>query len=365
MWAEAYDRELRDIFQISSEVTKSVVREIKATLTPREQARLTTTRTVNPEAHEAYLRGRYHWNKRTAQGLQKAITYFERAIEIDSDFALAYSGLADSYNILTNYALIPSRDAFTKAKEYALKALEIDEAIAEARVSLADIKYEFEWDWGGSEEEFRQAIAMNPSYATGHHWYAWFLFSQGRFAEAHGHIQKALKLDPLSVVINRDIGTVHLFARNYDQAIEPLKKAIEMDPSFPLVHYYLGTAYMYKAMFEEALREFQVEREKRQTYHPFVESQFGIAYVKMGKREQAERILTELIEQSEQKYIPPTQIARLCFNLGKTEQGFEWLQAAAKQRDEYLTLLKVDSAFDVVRADPRFISLLERIGLKE
>ncbi len=255
LWADSYERDLRDVLALQDEVARTIANEIKVKLTPQEQARLKSARPVNPEAYQAYLKGRYFWNKRTAEGFKKAIEYFQQAIEKDPAHALAYAGLADSYNLLGTYRVFPPKEAYPRAKAAAMKALETDATLAEPHASLAWVKFRFDWDWLGAETEFRRALALNRRYPTAHYWCAFYLAAMGRLEEASAQIKQAQELDPLSVIINATVGNVFISARHYDQAIEELRKTLELDPNFAYAHDALGEADKEKAMFEEAIAE--------------------------------------------------------------------------------------------------------------
>jgi len=362
LWAQRYERDLRDVLTLQSDVARDIASEIKLTLTPEEQARLASARPVNPEAYQLYLKGRLFWNRRTEEGLKRGIEYFEQAIEIDPNYALAYAGLADSYHLLPWYSTFPPNEAYPKANEAALKALEIDNTIAEAHASLAAIKMNYDWDWEGAEREFQRAIELNPNYATVHHWYAFYFMWMARFDESIAEIKRALELDPLSLIINCDLGQLFYYARQYDQAIEALQKTLEIDPNFISAHAFLGSVYLQKSMYEEALAEFQKEK-KLPRGLPFVENLIGVTYAKMGKRDEAQQVLDDIMKRSKHEYISPYLLAVIYFSLGENDQGFEWLEKAYEERDPELIYLKIEPAFDSIRSNPRFIALLKKVGL--
>lgn len=363
LWSNDYERDLSDILKLQKEVANAIAREINIALTPKEQAFLEQAHAVNPEAYQLYLKGRFFWNKRTTEGLNRANDYFEQSINKDPNCAQAYAGLADSYNILGEYGYLPPKEAFPRAKAAALKALEIDDTLTEAHASLAWIKFDYDWDWEGAEREFKRAIELNPAYATAHHWYALYLARMARFEEAIKEITRSLELDPLSLVINRSTGLIFYHARQYDRSIEALRKTIEMDPNFSSAHWWLGLVYLQKSMYKEALAEFQREKNLSKVFSPFALQSIGLAYAKMGKSEEAQQVLNELTERRKEAYVQPSHIATLYFVLGKENQGFEWLEKAYEGRDSGLTYLKTDPVFDSVRSDPRFKALLEKMGL--
>jgi TolB-like protein/Tfp pilus assembly protein PilF len=362
LWAESYDRELRDILTLQSEVARAIAREIQIKLTPQEQARLCCVQQIDPEAHECYLMGRYHWNKRTNDALFKAIDYFQQAIEKDADFALAYAGVADCYNILGFYSLLPSNQAFPPAKAAAAKAMEIDDRIAEAHASLAFVKFYHDWEWAAAESEFRRAIQLNPGYATAHHWYAEYLVAMGQPELCIAEFKRAHELDPLSLIINAGIGWAYFYARHYDSAIEQCQKIVEMDPSFIPARLFLGQAFQQKAMYDEAIAEF------RQTLNQScgateIMAELGHAYAVAGRNDEARQVLSELLELSERRHVSPYGIAIVQLGLRDTDQAFAWLEKAYAGRSHFMPLVGVDPRLDGLRSDPRFEDLLRRIGL--
>ncbi len=306
-----------------------------------------------------YLKGRWLWNKRTEEDLTKAIEYFEQAIEEDPDYSLAYAGLADSYVALPDYSSFPTKKAYPMAKKAALKALEIDNMLAEAYTSLAMIKASLEWDWLGAERDYKRAIELNPSYATAHHWYAFHLTGLGRHDEAIAQIKIAQELDPLSLIISRNLGMFLYYARKYDKAIEAFQRTLDMDPGFIEAHLGLGLAYCQKSMYEEALAEFQ--KEVSQTGIGIIT--LGITYAKMGRRDEAQQVLDDLINKSKEEWVPPIGMARLYFALGENDQGFKWLDKAYEVIDSGLWNIKVNPVYDNIRSDPRFKAILKKMGL--
>ena len=357
LWSEQYNRELDDVFAIQDEISLAIVDKLKVKLMGREKAKLVKRPTENLKAYTLYLKGRLYWRKRTYKDLMKGLEYFELAIKEDPYYALAYTGIADSYQILSNNGFIPSKEGYPKAKEAALKALEIDNTLAEAFASLAIIKSDFDWeDWEGAEREFKRAIELNPGYATAHHWYAFFLMYIARHDEAIKEIKLAQQLDPLSPRINANVGHMLFYARRYDEAIKALKNAIEMFPDHTIGYTYLGYVYLQKSMYEEALEQFQKGNSQ---------GGLGITYAKMGKRDEAQQVLDDLIKLSMQKYVWPYDLALLYFALGENDQGFKWLDKAYEERDIGLCYLKAEPMLDSVRSDPRFKALLKKVGLEK
>src|ERR1700674_2083796 len=259
LWSQSYEGELRDTLALQSRMARAIADQIRINLTPQEQAALKTVKVVNPEAYESYLKGRYFWNKRTADGLKVALAYFNQAIEEDPKYAEAYSGLADTYALLGDwqYAVIPPKEAFPRAKASAIKALELDSALGEAHNSLAFVLDGFDWDFDAASKEFHRAIELNPGYATAHHWYAWHLSLLGQFDEAIAEMKKAQNLDPLSLIINSDLAELLGLAHSYEESIQQSRKTIEMDPNFAFAHNQLGQAYLQKQLHEPAIAELQ------------------------------------------------------------------------------------------------------------
>jgi serine/threonine protein kinase/Tfp pilus assembly protein PilF len=360
LWAETYDRELINVFDIQSDVAGKIARALKARLSPEEIEGIEKKPTENLEAYSLYLKGRWLWNKRTEEDLNKAIEYFEQAIEEDPGYSLAYVGLADSYVVLPDYSPFPTKKAYPMAKEAALKALEMDNTLAEAYTSLAMVKDSLEWDWVGAERDYKRAIELNPSYATAHHWYAFHLTGLGRHDEAIAEIKIAQELDPLSLIISRNLGMFFYYARQYDKAIEAFQRTIDMDPSFSEAHFGLGVAYFQKSMYEEALAEFQ--KEISQTGIGI--TAIGITYAKMGRRDEAQQVLDDLINRSKEEWVSPIGMARLYFALGENDQGFKWLDKAYEDLDSALWNIKVSPVYDSVRSDPRFKAILKKMGLE-
>jgi len=364
LWAKSYERELRDILALQNEVARAVADEIKVKLTPQAQARLTSMRQVNPEAHEAYLKGRYFRNKRTKEGLMKSIEYFEQAIKKDPAYAPAYAGLADSYSVLWGLGYLPPKEAYPKVRAAAMKALEIDSTLAEAHTTLASLSDYYDWDWVAAERGYRHAIALNPSYATAHHWYAYYLMAMGRIQESLAETKRAQELDPLSLIINAALGERLYYARQHDQAMEQCQKTVELDSNFHLAHSYLGLAYEQKGMYKEAIAEFQkaiiLSRGSSESV-----ANLGYAYAISGQRGEAQKILDELNVPSKQRYVSPFDIAIIYTGLGEKDRAFEWLEKSYEERSGRLMYLKVKPSFDPLRADPRFTALLKKVGLEK
>jgi TolB-like protein/DNA-binding winged helix-turn-helix (wHTH) protein/Tfp pilus assembly protein PilF len=359
LWGESYERDLRDILALQGEVSRAIARQIQIALTPQEQVRLTSARSINPAAYEDYLRGRYYWNKRTTEGFKRGIDYFQQAIDHEPSYALAYVGLADCYNMLNNYDVLAPKESAPKAKAAAMRAMEIDDTLAEAHASLAFTLMHYDWDWPGAEREFQRAIELNPNYAAAHHWYGLYLTAMERFDEAMVEMKHAQELDPLSLIINTNVGWVFYFRRQYDQAIEQFRKTLEMDPNFTSAHVKLGWAYEQKGMYEEAIGEFQTVLTR---IGGDVLTELGHAYAVAGQRDEATKIIVELRERAKQPYVSPYLVATIYAGLGDKVQAFEWLEKSYKNRCGWLAWLKVDPKLDSLRSDQRFADLLRRVG---
>ncbi|MGH2523617.1 MAG: tetratricopeptide repeat protein, partial [Anaerolineales bacterium] len=362
LWAESYERDVRDVLSLQSEVARSIAQEIRGKLTPQEQARLGRIHRVQPEAHDAYLRGRFQWNKRTEAAVRKAMAYFQQAIELDPTYALAHVGLADSYNILGFYAILPPKESFPRAKAAALRALQIDDTLGEAHTSLAYAVYNYDWDFSAALRDFERAIELSPAYAVAHQWHANPLMVVGRQAEALAEVKRARELDPLSVVIQASVGWHLYYARQYESAIEESRRALELDPDFALAHLWLGWALELTERCEEAVQA--SERAVRlASRSPYYLASLGHTYAACGRTREAEGVLHELEELARTTYISPYYRALVELGLGRKEETLHWLERAFEDRANLLVWLHVDSRFDPLRSDPRFQDLLRRIGL--
>ncbi len=363
LWGQQYNRKLSDIIVIQEEISKAVSEKLRLRPTGEEQKRLTKRYTENPEAHQLYLKGRYLWNRRTAQTLQRAAAYFQQAIDKDPSYALAWAGLADCYALYSFYGARSPEEAFPKAKEAAAKALEIDDALAEAHASLAWIKTTYDWDWPGAEREFKRTIELNPNYATVHMWYAGgYLSAMGRLDEALAVIKRAEEMEPLSPIISSTVGVQLYDARQYDQAIEQLRRVIDTDANFPQAHLYLGWAYEQKGMFEEAIAEFE-KGSKLSGGDPRMVGALGHAYAVSGRKDRAQNVIVDLKQQSRRRYVAPFEIAVIYIGLGDKDLTFEWLEKAYRDHSHWLTWLKVDPRFDSLHGDSRYRDLRRRMGL--
>ena len=361
LWAENFDEKLADIFSLEDSLSDQVVRALSLKLTGEERKHLVKRHTESTEAFHAYLKGRYFWNKRTAEGFKKGIEYCEHAIALDPTYALAYAGLADCYQLLSAFKFRPPRELIPKAKAALLKALQLDDTLAEAHTSLAHLLRR-EWNWSVAEKEFKRAIELNPNYATAHHWYSTYLIMMARFDEALAEIKMAHELDPLSLAVNRSGGILFYLTRQYDRAIEQLLETVELEPNFGYTHFVLGLVYAAKGMYDEAIKQYR----KTQTLSGRAlepTAYLGHIHALSGRRGEAQKVLDQLRGLSDQGYELHYHTALIYLALGDKDQAFAWLEQAYNERDEELGLLKVDPMLDSLRADPRFVSLLERVGL--
>jgi serine/threonine-protein kinase len=364
LWSERYDRDIEDIFSIQDDISLSIVSQLKGKLLGKERAAIAGRHTRDVEAYNSYLQGRYFWNKRTEVGFQKGLEYFRQAIERDPTYALAYAGIADCFNLLGWYCVISSKEAFPSAKSAAERALEIDEDLSEALTSLAFATMLYDWRWEEAEREFKRAIELNPGYATGHHWYAEYLASMGRMDEAMMEAKRALEFDPLSVVMRALCGLALYFSLQYDEAVKQCKRILDMDPNFVPAHLFLGLTYTKKSMFDEAISEFQsaIALFGRSS---LMLGALGHAYAASGKQEEARKLLNELKQMSEPMCVPWYYIAAMYSDLGENDEAFEWLTRAYNEHDAWLVFLKVDPIWQTLRADPRYIALLKKMGLEK
>jgi len=362
LWSQSYEGELRDALALQNTVAGAIADQIRIKLNPQEKAALKSVRVVDPMAYESYLKGRYFWNKRTAEGLKVALAYFNQAIDEDSNYAPAYSGLADTYALLADweYGVMTPKEALPKAKAAAVKALELDATLGEAHNSLAFCLDVFDWDLDSAEREFRRAIELSPSYATAHQWYASHLIVLGRNDEAISEMRRAEALDPLSLIISADLADFLVIAHAYDASIRESKKTIELDPGFALAHNQLGQAYLQLQRQDEAVAELQKGVELSGG-SPTIMANLARAYVAANRKGDAVKLLGDLKKRSNASAPHASEIAMICVALGDTDQAMSWLEKGYDERFNPSVLLR--PGFDPVRSDPRFRDLLRRIGL--
>jgi DNA-binding winged helix-turn-helix (wHTH) protein/Tfp pilus assembly protein PilF len=362
LWGEQYDRPLLDLQGVESDLALSISGKLLSTLGDKEKTWASKNYVPKPEAYHLYLKGRYYWNKKTGEGYRKAIESFEQAIEIDPNYALPYSGLADSYVAFDFYGVLPTWETSPKAKAAALKALALDDSLAEAHCSLACIKMMFERDWAGAEKEFKRAIELAPNSAHAHIWYSNFLMAMGRIEESLTESRIAEELDPLDGEVNQYIGWHFLHARQFGRAIYQLEKTLERHPGFFLARMTLGLAYVQRGEFDRAIEQFETASLMEKP--PLLLSFLGHAYAMAGRREEALKILEELKELSKQTYVPVYGIGLIYTALGSGSGAFEWFEKALETQSVWLNWIKVAPEIDSLRPDPRFADLLLRLNLK-
>jgi TolB-like protein/Tfp pilus assembly protein PilF len=360
IWGEKFDRPALDISTAEQQIASDISDKLRLRVSESQRNRLNRPATHNSEAYRLYVTGRFYWNKRTEDGLKKAIECFEQATEKDSNYALAYVGLADTYIVLPQYGRISPSAAMPQAKEAAAKALEIDADLPEAHASIAMFKVEG-WDWVGAEKEFRRAIELSPNYSTAHHWYSLLLWMTGRTDESLVEITRARELDPLSPVINEVLAGILLTAGRYESAVEQLQHTLELDPILPDAHLALSKAFWKHGHYQEAI----IEAQKAASYSgtPRYVAGVALALGAAGKKAEANSILKELTQRSKDEYVSPFYFAGIYSVLGQREQAFEWLGKAYQLRDRNLNGIRNEPQFDNIRSDSRFADLLKRMRL--
>jgi len=363
LWAADYDRDLRDVLDLQAEVAGAIASEVRIKITPAERSLLVPKRVISRDAIDNYLQGRYFWNRRTEHDLRQAVVYFDNAIKADPNYAQAYAGLADSYNQLGTAMIggLPSSEARQTAEIAARKALEIDNEVAEAHVALGYVDF-FNWNWAIAEAEFKRALELNPNYAFAHSQYALYLVARGRIDEALAEINRAQELDPLSLTMSMTRGYILQNARRYEESIDQLRRVIALDPNHYGAHWFLGMAYVANHQFEEAIAasEKAVALSGRA---PAALGVLGLAYGLAGRKRDANRVLSELLQLQKQRYVTLMALCYVNIGLGNKDQAFGWLEKAYQERSNHLAFFKVSPTVDSLRSDPRFADLLRRIGL--
>jgi DNA-binding SARP family transcriptional activator/TolB-like protein len=363
LWGEQYMRSCADVFEVQEEIASKIAARLRLTLSREEHGRLTRRFTANTEAYQLYLKGRYHWNKRTIEGLQSGLDCFQQAIAIDPNYALAYTGISDCYAFRGDVGLaaVPSKEAFSQARQAAIKALEKDDTLAEAHASLAHAAMH-SFEWSEAKRAFERAIELNPNHAQAHQWYAFYLLFNAQGEEAITEARRGLALDPLSLTAHGDLGQIFHFTRRYEQAIEVYEKTLELDPNRYRVYLWLGWVYEQKGMYTDAIAAFLKSRTMEDNTEAL--ASLGSAYALSGNTDQARGILNEVCERSARLYVSPYHRSLLLLSLGRKDQAFEWLERAYDERAEWMIYLSVDPRFDRLRDDPRFANLLQRIGFR-
>ena len=364
LWAESYDRHIRDVLALQAEVAQTIAREIQAKVTPLEKAQFALVHRVDPQAYEAYLKGRYYWDSRSQEGFPKGVQYFQEAISKDPDFAAAHAGLSDCLSALSVFGFVAPQAESGKAKKLALRALELDPGLAEAHASVGWVKMWHDYDFSGAERAFERAIELNPRNATAHSWFGYFLGIMGRYEEAYTECQRALRLDPLSIPLHCVLGSIYWMARRLDPAIEQFQKALELDANFAWGHALIGAAYLSNGMhlpaIEAARRAVQLSPGSM-LYLSFL----GEAHAATGCREEAEKILDRLQEFAKEQYVTPYFLARAYSALGKKEDALTFLEMGYREKAPLMVWLKVDSLLDSLRPEPRFQDLLRRMNFPQ
>lgn len=364
LWAESYERNLSDVLSLQDDIAGAIVSQVQAKLAPGEQTRFLRARTVNPEAYDLYLRGRYLTEMRGENDLDESVAYFQQAINLDPNYAPAYAAIAQSYGLLGNNGAAAPEDAYPKAKAAALRALELDPDLGDAHVALAVVLNDYEWNWPAAEEEYKRAIVLEPNNSTAHHWYAMTLAWLGRSQEAIAEIEQARRLDPLSTRVNANVGNVLYFARQYDLAIVESERTIQLDARDPVPHLIAGLAYSQRKEYAKAIAETQAAvalgEEQQYNRHATFDSWLAEVYGVAGNRRQALDVLRKVKDVGKHTWVSPTLIAAVYAGLGDKDEAFAWLQKALAEHDPRLFILKVSPAFDPLRFDPRFNSVLRR-----
>jgi TolB-like protein/DNA-binding winged helix-turn-helix (wHTH) protein/Tfp pilus assembly protein PilF len=368
IWAEKFDDNFTNVFEVQDRISEQAARALTAMLTdqPADQTgqRLTKRYTENPAAFDAYLKGRYFWNKRTEADFKRAIENFNRAVELDPNYALAYAGLADSHILLAVWGTEPPASSMEEAKQAALRALSADPNIAEARTSLAFIKWVYDWDFAGAAAEFTRALELNPNYATAHHWRSYYLVSMGRHDEAIEEIKRAQELEgPLSLGIMTDVGEIYCWAGRYEEAIEYLGEVMSLEPNYAVAHYELGIAYLKKDRVREAIAE--LERARDLESEPRMSSALAFAYGAAGDKEKARSLIEGLEADSKTRYVSPFSIAIAYAGLGEQETAMDWLEKARAEHSDAMAILKVHPLLLSLHANPRFVQLIKEVGYPE
>jgi len=361
LWAETFDRKLTDVFQIESDIAKIIAEKLQAKLTGSEERAVSAKPTTDLEAHQLYLKGRYLWNRRTAQNLQKALNYFQEAVDKDPSYALAYTGIADTCALFSVYGAGAPEEYLPRAKAAAEKALALDDSLAEAHASMGLVFYSY-FEGARSVKEFERAIELNPNYATAHHWYGRLtLVMLGQLDHAIAEVKRAYELDPVSSIIHSDLGGVNYMARRYDEAIKQLRSTVEMDPEFYFAHRYLGLTLELKGNLGGAIAEYKKALELNN-------DPSGLAFIahaekSMGRETEAREILAQMTKEATTRYVQPYAVAIVHLALGEKDQALDWLQRAAQERGAtYFNFIKVDPYLDPLRGDPRFEALVEEVA---
>jgi tetratricopeptide (TPR) repeat protein len=364
IWSQQYNRKQTDLVALQSEIARDVSNKLKTKLSGADEANITKNYTANPEAYQLYLKGRFYWNKRSIDSLKQAVEFYRQAIEKDHNYALAYSGLAETYVVFASHGVASAKDSMPQAKAAALRALELDDSLAEAHTALGWYLNSYEWDRIGAEKEFRRAIELNPNYASAHDWLgAESLAPRKRFDEALASQKRAEELDPLSSIISSNVGWTLFFARRYDEAIAQYNRTLSLDPNFFIVHSNLCWAYNAKGMYREAIAECRKARGLNDD--SFLKGYHALVLAKSGQREEATKLLNQLKQESAQNYVTPYAIALAYIGLNEKEEALVWLEKEVAERGYWAGVYAVDPVLDDLRSDPRFKQMLKRLNLPE
>ena len=364
IWSEQYNRRQADLVSLQSEIARDVSGKLKIKLSGADEAKVAKSYTTNTEAYQLYLKGRYHWNKRTGESVKQAVEFYRHAIEKDSNYALAYSGLAEAYVLFPQFSVALPKDSAPLAKATALRALALDDSLAEAHTALGEYLNYFEWDRVGAEKEFRRAIELNPNYATAHNWLGIDLLAPTkRFDEAIAELRRAEELDPLSPMIGANLGVAILFTRRYDEAIAQYKRVLSLDPNFAFARFNLGGAFHSKGLYAEAINEYRKALELSDD--PFTKGFLALSLAKSGQLDEATRLLNQLKLESAQRYVPSYAIAIVFIGLNEKDEAIKWLEKDVAERSFYASYYAVSPELDDLRSDPRFKDLLKRMNLPE
>jgi len=361
LWAGTFDEQFTNIFAVQDSISQQVARALSLRLSGEEATGLTRRDTNDAQAYQLYLKGRYFRSKRTGEGLTKAVDHFEQAIKRDPTYALAYAGLADSFASWSNFTIIPSKEAYLKARVAALKSLELDETLADAHTTLGVVNLFYDWDWPAAQREFTRAIALEPDNAAGHRHYGLGLMWMGRFDEALREIQRARELAPVDLEIHHNLALVLYWARHYDQAISEARKTLEMDPHFPQAHRTIAKASVERGLYDQAIAEFHNAIASGGSQ--ILKAELGHAYALSGQRGEALKILEELKGLATRRYVSPYDMAIVHIGLGETDQAFGWLEKSYAERERWMLQLKVAPFLDPLRSDARFADLVRRVGV--
>jgi tetratricopeptide (TPR) repeat protein len=362
LWGAQFDRKPGDIFLIQDEISNEISGKLRLQLTRAEKKRLIRRDTEDAEAYRLYLQGRHHWNRWTEEGFYKAISYFQQAVEKDPSYALAYTGLAESYVLLGWNSYLPPKDAFPKGKAAAMTALQLDAELGEAHTPLAAALWLYDWQWQEAQTEFRRSLELNPAYPTANHWHAEYVMTMGHQLEAIAKMKNSQELDPLSLIISVAIGWAFYMARRYDEAIEQLLRTVELDPNYPVTHWILGLLYRKTGRYELAITAGE-KGVNLSGGSPLMRAALAHTYGESGKTKEARQVLDDLTELAKQKYVAPHFFAGIHIGLGENERALEYLEKSWEDHSHWLIYLHLDPSMDALRSNPAFEDLLRRVGL--